>query len=154
MPMAAQSDRKRRFARFVVASLVIVGLGLSYAGYHIYSLNEAMRNSYAEWWVADMVIEYLQANHDAWPRDWSELRQPYQNCVKRSGRPWAFEELQTRVDVDWQADPKQLAAAAKLPEPTFRVIWLRDGTDASWERHKPDQMIYDYFRNKNIKRRQ
>jgi hypothetical protein len=147
--MAAQSDRKRRFARLIVASLVILGLGLSYLGYRLSALNEGIRNSYAEWWVADMVIEYLQANHDAWPRGWSDLRQPYENCVKRSGRPWTFEELQARVDVDWQADPKQLAAAAERQDTTFRVIWPRDGTDSSWELHKPNQMIYDYFREKN-----
>ena len=133
--------------------LVAVVAGIGYCirlANDLQELNEIIRNSYAVWWVADMVIEHQLANEGAWPRNWDDLRDDYQTCVKRSGQPWTFEELRSRVIVDWNADPSALAKSAKTTDhPEFRVIWLRDGTNAHWESHEPNHIIYDYLRQEN-----
>ncbi|HEV8067230.1 MAG TPA: hypothetical protein VGP76_05815 [Planctomycetaceae bacterium] len=88
-----------------------------------------------------MVIEYLKANDNAWPKDWDDLRKPYETCALRSGRPWSFEELHDRVEVDWVADAKSRLKTDQMT----RVIWLRDGTTAHWEHRDPNQMIREYL---------
>lgn len=88
-----------------------------------------------------MVIEHLKANDNAWPKGWDDLRKPYETCVLRSGRPWSFDELRDRVDVDWGADAKSRLKT----DQTTRAIWLRDGTNAYWENHEPNRLIREYL---------
>jgi hypothetical protein len=133
-------DEKRRGWRLIVASVFVLVI-LASGGFFAYRTNEGIRNSYAVWWVADMVIEHLKANDNAWPKGWDDLRKPYETCVLRSGRPWSFDELRDRVDVDWGADAKSRLTT----DQTTRVIWLRDGTNAYWENHEPNRLIREYL---------
>ena len=77
------------------------------------------------------------------PQEWEDLRKPYETCVLRSGRPWSFEELRDRVEVDWGADAKSRLTTNQ----TTRVIWLRDGTDAYWESHEPNRLVREYLKS-------
>ena len=123
--------------------LVLLGT----ASYIVHSVNQTIRDSYAVWWVADMVIEHLHANNDAWPTSWDDLRDDYQTCVNRSGQPWQFAELRTRVAVDFAVDSQQLNDRIRQQEqPDFRVIWLQDGSDVHWQSREPNTMIFDYFK--------
>ena len=125
------------------AGVLVVALGVG--GWAIHRSMDGVRDAYAVWWVANMVVEHLKANGDAWPKNWEDLRDDYQTCVKRSGQPWSFEELRSRVAVDWQADPSELAVLANGRSiPPFRVIWLTDGTINYWEHAEPNQIIADY----------
>ncbi|MEX2308221.1 MAG: hypothetical protein WD738_11540 [Pirellulales bacterium] len=136
----------RRVGLKIVACILVVALGVG--GWAIHRSMEGVRNAYAVWWVADMVVEHLKANNGAWPRNWDELRDDYQTCVERSGQPWSFEELQNRVAIDWRADPSQLAALANRDfTPPFCVIWLSDGTNSHWEHAEPNQIIADYLKS-------
>lgn len=121
---------------------------LAIAAYGVYdSFDRKLRNCYAVWWVADMVIEHLIANDDEWPSSWDDLRDDYQTCANRSGKPWTFEELNARVSVDFTINGKELSAACKtLSQPNFRVIWLTDGTASHWQSHEPNTMIFNYFK--------
>ncbi len=111
-----------------------------------YAVNQNLRNSYTAWWAAEMVIEHMTANDNQWPASWDDLRDDYEACAKRSGRPWTFEEIQSRVTIDFTVDGKALCAtAATLSRPSFRVIWLSDGSDSHWESHKPNTMILNYI---------
>ena len=92
---------------------------------------------------------HLAANHEVWPHSWDELRDDYETCVKTSGRPWSFEELSRRVVVDWKADTKKLERAV-ADGSDFRVIWLRDGTAASWKGREPNQIVRNYLRSRTI----
>lgn len=127
--------------------LTILLLGAGFAVYGVYRTREEIHNSYAVWWAADMVIEHMKIHDGKWPAGWEDLREPYEICAEQSGRPWTFEELQERVAIDWHADPNNLAmAATKNGKPTFRVIWLRDGSDAHWKEREPNKMVYDYLK--------
>jgi hypothetical protein len=141
----------RRKVLFTAAALALL-LG----GGALYLVRRAAHDAqyaYAVWWVADMVIEYMETHDGAWPRGWDDLREPYETCVRRSGRPWSFEQLRDRVDVDWQADPAQLAATPDTGEdPPFRVIWSRNGRQSHWEGQEPNRKILDYLRNRKLGR--
>jgi hypothetical protein len=54
--------------------------------------------------------------------------------------------LRTRIVVDWQADPKQLAQARpQAGHPPFVVIRARQDDQAHWAGFEPNQMILDYL---------
>ncbi|MFO0976955.1 MAG: hypothetical protein U0996_11195 [Planctomycetaceae bacterium] len=126
--------------------LCIAAITVALAAYWVYSTNQTLRNSYTVWWAADMVIEHMTANDNQWPASWDDLRDDYETCVKRSGRPWTFDEIQSRVIIDFSVDGKALvASAASLSRPSFRVIWLSDGSDSHWESHEPNTMILNYL---------
>jgi len=125
----------------VLAALVVI------TGYSVYSVNQNIRNSYAVWWVADMVIEHLRANDNQWPDSWEDLRDDYRTCVDRSGQAWQFEELRSRVSVDFNVDSHALnAAVQQATEAEFRVIWLSDGSTVHWQSHEPNSMVFNYFK--------
>jgi hypothetical protein len=135
----------RRIGLKLVAGFFIVATGLVI--WTVHSALEGVRNAYAVWWVADMVVEHLEANDGEWPQNWDDLRDDYQTCVNRSGQPWSFEELRSRVVVDWYAKPSELAALANRgSDPPFRVIWLTDGSNNYWEHNEPNKIIADYLK--------
>ena len=109
--------------------------------------NNTIRNCYAQWWVADMVMLHLDANEGQWPRSWSDLRDDYDVCSKRSGKPWTFEELSERVTVDWKIETDSLRSLpSDNDHPPFRVIWPSDGSSAHWESREPNAMIAEYLK--------
>ena len=127
--------------------IAIAALILAIAAYGAYSFNQKIRNSYAVWWAADMVIEHMIANDNQWPATWEDLRDDYQTCVKRSGEPWTFDEIRKRVSIDFTVNGKELFASAEtLARPAFRVIWLSDGTESHLQSHEPNTMILNYLK--------
>lgn len=134
----------RILQRMAYVAVVVVLLG---GGYYGFCMRETVRNAYAASWVASMVVEHLRSNNNQWPRSWDELKDDYETCTARSGRPWTFEELSTRTIVDWQADPKELLTlSADRETEQFQVIKLADGSDDHWRRQNPNQMILEYLR--------
>ena len=110
-------------------------------------IDNTIRNCYAQWWVADMVTLHLDANAQQWPRSWSDLRDDYDVCTKRSGTPWTFEELSQRVIVDWRIETGSLRSLTSTNDrPPFRVIWPSDGSSAHWESREPNAMIAEYLK--------
>jgi len=112
-------------------------------------VNSGIRGSYAVWWVADMCIEHMKANDGDWPQSWDDLRDDYQTCVARSGQPWTFDELSSRVEVDWDASPIELLPMAGDSAVDLRVIWLRNGSDVHWSGREPNTMILDYLKSRS-----
>ncbi len=126
-----------------MASVVAFGIST------VIGVKNAIRNSYAVWWVADMVVEHLDANDDEWPKDWGDLRDDYQTCVINArAQPWEFDELKRRVGIDWNAEPIDLVARQINGEPEFRAIWLADGSNSNWADAEPNQIVLDYLNRK------
>ena len=135
------NKRKLVLGLLVVFTIVITG------GWYAYHRTVTIvHNCYAVEWVAGMCINHMQAESGAWPKGWDDLQDDYEALTKASGRPWTFDELRSRVVVDWNADSKQLAALAKKSEP-FRVLRLTDGTTSHWQGSEPNEMLAEYFRN-------
>lgn len=110
-------------------------------------LTVVVPDSYAVWWVADLVVDYMEHHENRWPSGWDDLLEPYERLAEKSGRPWTFEELQERVDVDWDADPRELARApARHGAAPFRAIWLKDGGEWYWGAHEPNDIVWSYLK--------
>jgi len=96
-----------------------------------------------------MVVKYMERNEGRWPNDWDDLKEPYELGVAQVGRPWTFDELRSRVDVDFSADPNELAKArlhnGRVP---FRVISLRSGYYHYWEGSEPNVRIWEYLQKR------
>lgn len=136
-----------KHSKLRIGCIVIVVL-LLVAAYYLHRTKEVIHNSYAVWWVADMVVEHMKANDNQWPKQWDDLRDDYQTSINRSGQPWSFDELSSRTQIDWQAVPADLLAQSKGHKTAqFRVITLTDGTDSHWESSEPNQIILDYLRS-------
>ena len=137
-----------------VAIIAIVGIlgGLVYFAFSFYHyISEYIPNAYAQEWVAGMVIDYLRQNDDRWPQSWEDLRPVYEQHTKKT-QPWSFEELQSRVVIEWDVDVERLRhpppRADGLP---FRVIYLRDGTDAYWGGAEANRMLWSYLKEKEVR---
>jgi len=138
--MTAEAMRRTYLLIAILAALAVGG-----GWYFYYRIDTVVRNAYAVWWVADMVIHHLESTDDRWPTGWDDLRDDYEALTRESGRPWTFEELSRRVEVDWAAEPLQLARRARELQP-FRVVRLADGSDHHYRDHEPNRMPADYFR--------
>ena len=132
---------------FVMIAVFACVLGLG--GYVVRSIDSSVHNMYAVWWVGSMMVEHLERNEDQWPTCWDDLRDDYDNCVGRSGLPWTFDELRSRVEIDWNVDPERLR---ELPpdengDAPFRVVRLRDDNEEYYAGREPNRMIHRHLQN-------
>jgi hypothetical protein len=150
--------------RVLIGMVLLVALiAIWRAVVFIQGVLDVPRQAYAVWGTADLIIEYMERHEGAWPRSWEDLRPLVEDVpdVKESRerdgsivvefRPQgAIEELQRRVEVDWNANPDELL---KMPPqergPPFRVISLRNGKSTHYEGREPNQMIRDYLESRH-----
>jgi hypothetical protein len=139
----------RRFSlkKLVVGSLALIVVAAAILGYVAYmQVDDLVRDSYAQWWVADMLVDYMERNSGAWPRNWEDLREPYEICAGRSGPTWSFDELQKRVGIRFDANPSELVKANSVgDQPPFHVVYLNNGRQRWWEGREPNSMILKYL---------
>ena len=122
-------------------------------GWIAYDTNRAIRNSYAQWWAADMVAKHLEANDNKWPRSWDELRDDYEACVAKSGQPWTFDEIQRRVIIDFNVQTDSLIEISReTNEPDLNVIRAADGTKYNWQEREPNTIIFNYLTGQSEQR--
>lgn len=150
--------RRKRNILFIVLAVLIAGVG--FVVWFGYQVMQVPRDAYAVWWTADLVIEHMEKHEGSWPRSWDQLRvtsdQAYKGTVStnRDGTTIAefrprdsIDELQRRVEIDWSADPKDLAKAEfKESGPPFRVIWLRNGKSIHYSGKEPNDMVLEYLK--------
>jgi hypothetical protein len=118
--------------------VAIVGWGAWFVHRHTTVI---VPDSYALEWVGDLVLEYMNTHGDRWPKSWDDLNEPFK---RHDGQPAHFEDLQRRVEVDWNADPGELAKTPDGAKP-FRVIWLKDGGDWYWSGYEPNRRVWEYL---------
>jgi len=125
---------------------VILGV-LGFFGYVLWhSVHVTIFNAYAVWNTADHINDYMDAHQGAWPRNWSDLRKTYEGSGRFSPEHWA--NLEDRVQVDWNFEPRLLASA---PEPTdqnrsLRVVWLKNDSHVHWSGAEPNRLIWNHWR--------
>lgn len=116
-----------------------IKLGVSRAQRNI----EASRSTYAARLVAQMCVEHMKANHQAWPRRWDDLRDEFPACLARSGQTWTFADLERRVGVDWQADTAALTGGTQAGP----VIWVADDPDFRFHGTTPEEVVKRYLQS-------
>ena len=151
-----------RRTRIIISSVSAVILAIAgFLGYAAYQAGHVViPNAYAVWWTADLVIDHMEKHDGAWPRSWEELRvtsdEAYKGTVSTNLdgtviaelRPRdTIEDLQRRVEIDWNADPRELVKAQfKEKGPPFRVIWLRNGKSTHYQGKEPNEMVLEYLK--------
>ncbi|WP_397569558.1 hypothetical protein [Schlesneria sp. T3-172] len=136
-------DERILYAFSLTAVLIVVYVSVKWKLHELYGPDDA----YAVWGASDLVTTYMIENHDAWPRSWEDLRELYERDGARvSG--WTFEEYQSRVLIDFTADPIQLRELSLQPgDVKFNVIRARWSSGMMGA--GPDVDIRDYFRHKS-----
>jgi hypothetical protein len=137
----------KKLILLVLLLLLLGGAWFGYCGYRFATVEAP--HAYAVEWVAGMTIEFMERNDGAWPKNWDDLREPYESAVNQVGKSWTFEQLKDWVEVDFTAQPSVLVLA-KLngDQPPFRVIWRRDGKSGHWEGGEPNIMILKYLQKR------
>ena len=127
--------------------MVVIAITAVILGYVVYvQIAEISRDSYAQWRVADILIDHMERNGGAWPQNWENLRESYDIVAGHSGQAWSFDELQKRVAIQFDANPGELQRVSKIPDkPPFTVIYLRNGKQHWWSGHEPNSMVLDYL---------
>jgi len=137
--------KSRPTRTYVILGVLAVSLGVfGYLFFH--DANEIISDAHARRWAAAMVIKHMEWNGGSWPQEWEELRPPYEIFAGESGAPLSFDQLRSRVAIDFAADPGELS---EVPQVTgkrpFRVIYLRNGEDHYWTRDETNSMILQYL---------
>jgi len=133
-----------------VISLIAISVVIASATFVIHRVNQNIRNSYAVWWAADMVIAHLHDNDGQWPSDWNELRDDYDYLVEHSGRPWSFDELQQRVTIEWNASTNDMAERLRAGDTNLNVISSSDGSNSHWIDEEPNGKIAEYLKRHHV----
>lgn len=157
--------RRKRNIIVIVIAILLAGAGfVVWLGYQVM---QVPRDAYAVWWTADLVIEHMEKHGGSWPRSWEDLRvtseQAYKGTVStnRDGtriaefRPRdSIDELMRRVEIDWNANPSELARAEfKESGPPFRVIRLQNGKSTHYSGKEPNDMVLEYLKWKGKDKR-
>ena len=126
-----------------------LSLVIATAGY-IWFVKQNATRAYSCEWSAGLVINYMEANHNAWPRSWADLRTHYENA---KGSPPSFADLQKFIEIDWNADPAALQEIAYGPWPEdaweeVGVIRLKRGR-SYWAGQEPNRRILVYLGGQN-----
>ncbi|MCH8921615.1 MAG: hypothetical protein IIA67_00530, partial [Planctomycetes bacterium] len=131
----------------MLIALALLCVGVVGTGLYVFRIGmQATREAYAQEWVAVVVIDHMERNGGSWPREWKDLEESYEIVAARSGGTWSFDELHSRVAIDFNVNPAELAEVfADGDEPPFRVIYLRNGKTHYWRAREPNQMILDYL---------
>jgi hypothetical protein len=146
---ASLSAFARRFRRWGCAALFLGALlGIAVVAYQVYYFfHVVMPDAYGQWVLADVVIQYMEWHDGAWPRDWNDLQEPFEE--HRGFGYCSLEELRDRLDIDFTANPKELARAEpEEDESPFCVIWLRNGKHHHWQRAEPNRLVWEYLQER------
>jgi len=129
----------------VVAAIVAVPLGI---GWLIQSNLAAARDCYLQEQVAEMIIEHMERNQGAWPKDWDDLAEAYEICQAGPRASWStLAEIRQLCDVDFSADPVELVRTGVTEgTPPFQVVRLVSGKSRHWSGGEPNQLIYRYLK--------
>ncbi len=118
--------RKRTVKITLLTILTIVIIGLVGTGIALYrGFMEAMYDIYAPIGAADLLIEHMKANNDAWPRSWEELHKTFLLVQEQGGsfRGFDWDQYRRHVWIDFAADPARIVADAEAGKPMPRVVW-------------------------------
>lgn len=129
-------------ALYLSAVLIVIYFGVRWKLHDLYALDDG----YAVWLAANLVKYYMREHDGEWPRSWEDLRDLYSIHGGGDGE-WTFEKYQSRVFIDFTADPIKLRELSLQPgEVKFNVIRARWTGGEIGE--GPNVIIRDHLRYK------
>ena len=131
---------------FSIRSLLVVLLLCAIAAAIIASdvrRKSLLRTEDSQLIVAILVSEYLDANNNEWPKDWSSLSPLFEKMPQ--GSRYTFSEIQNRVDLDFSIDGSELLQICTSPKraATFRPIRPKHGV-GEFEMMDPNAWLLDH----------
>ncbi len=120
----------------------------------VYSAIQApgqLREAYAAWDTGTLLVEYLKAHDDQWPKSWDDLLTVMDGKTESDfilrGRGSLDREyavsLREKVVIDWNFDPKspgQSQPVTRLDGKPFPV---------TWQGAEPNKMIRDHLHSRS-----
>ena len=144
--------RRRWKATILVTSCTaaLIGGWVAWSVYHFFAYG--IDNAYAQWGAGEMVVDYMKGHEGRWPKGWEDLRPAFEAGGGRVGG-WSFEKYQSRIAIDWSADPSALeAASARSDGPPFDVIHPADGIDAKIGSNGANEILHRYLKARSSRR--
>jgi len=129
----------------ILGVVLVVAGGAWYAVHMARQVLVVVNDAYAVEWTTTFIIEHMKANNNQGPRGWEDLKDEHDRLGSADNYPCPWEKLQTRVVVDWNADPVELAKADIRADPPFRVIRIVDGSKHQWKGMEPNRMNLEYL---------
>jgi len=98
--------------------------------------------------MGDLLVGYMEANDGAWPQSFDDLQKTYVQLGGRLPGGETIESLRQDVGIDFHFDPALASASitADASEPTFRAVWLKNGSTSHYEGDEPNQRIFEYLK--------
>lgn len=97
-------------------------------------------------WVAELVCEHMRTHHGAWPKSWEDLRLSYGRLGNPpQGEVISFDELHSRVDVDFDVDPRQMHQTMGKDWPLFKPVRPNDGSNIERQGIDPNRWILTFI---------
>lgn len=134
--------------------VLIVSLGGLLVGFVVlFAVNASsgINDGYAHWGAHNMLVEFMREHGGRWPRSWDDLEPQFRESNGKVGG-WSYERYQSRVWIDFEADPGALRAASEAAgagaAAPFNVVRSRRFWQAPWVWHwggGADQMLHDFF---------
>src|SRR6478672_4920247 len=104
--------------------IAVVSIGaVSLVGLAVYALKaqaRMVRNAYCLDWASAAVVQYMEDHEGRYPRNWDQLKEAFDK-VTSADHSFSFEEVQSRVSVDFSVDPTM------APDASFRFVTVRTG---------------------------
>ena len=140
--------------RWLLAWFVVVALVLT-SGLFIKGVIQVPFDAYQQW-ATGLVVKYMETNDGAWPRSWDDLHATYKTLGGRLPGGETIESLEREVSIDFGFDPIMASTAITedASEPNFRVIWLKNGSDAHYQGDEPNQRVFDFLKSRKFESRQ
>ena len=137
---------KKKWKIVISSALALLCLAAVLFVFRVWRSLEAVDDSYAQWDAALALIHHMKTHDGSWPKGWAELEESYNSTpvLRGPGRGW--DNLKSRVDVDFTAIPSQLSSASPNGDkPPFKVVWLRNGKNRHWSGAEPNTLIFEYL---------
>ncbi len=131
----------RRTRLIAVLALLVAGSVIAFSVIQVRSLVGLPSDAYASDWCAIFVIEHLKSTENRWPTGWDELRDEFDRMAEPSHYAWTFQELQDRVDLDFDVTADHVREA----DPPLTVFELSSGRKVSYN-GDPNKLIRHYLR--------
>ena len=146
---ATTPDSNRRFrfsllALFITLTLLSVAIGG--ACFFVRNIERTVHDAYRAWAAGDLLVDYMKANANEWPHDWSDVR-AYMEAHPNE-RMTAFGYLPDYIEIDFAFDPESVNTDVSFDEnhPQFRAVWLRNGSTTRYAHSGPNEIIFDYHK--------
>jgi len=146
---------KKPIKRILIAVALLVVAIVACMGFRVWRVvSRGIPDAYAAWDCATLIVEYMDTHDGVWPKSWEDVFSaaetlPRGDRALRGHSINNLDQIALRVRVDWNANPRQLAAAKPKGEDIpFHVITRADGSDfpTVWSGKEPNTLIWRHLK--------